>query len=332
LVLLRLPADIESAHVRFVIIKFQALKGGDMKTKLQLLFTLLLVMFLSVGQSASAQSTTASQRPTSSVKTNSRILYNGGYVLVGAANLYVIWYGCWDETCRAGNTLTQSITRDFMFNFGASPYAQINAMYPNFAGQTPSGSVLYGGEVFDQNSHGLELTATDIQTIVRDQIEGNHLPPDPAGIYLVLASAEVSSTATGFCVPGALPHHGKGFANGSQFKYAFAGNAARCPNVAAPQFLDSNGTQLPTPNGNLAGDAMVTTIGHLINVAITNSFGDGWFDRYGLQNADKCVGEFGPTYLVNGGRANIKLGQRDYLLQQNWINDKKGHCALNSSL
>ena len=302
------------------------------KTKLQLLLALPLVMFLSVGQSASAQSTTAPQRSTSSVKTNSRILYNGGYVLVGAANVHVIWYGCWDETCRAGNTVTQSIARDFMVNVGSSPYMQINTMYPNGFGQTPSGAVLYAGEAFDQYSHGLELTATDIQGIVTDQIMSNHLFADPAGIYLVIASADVGSSATGFCVPGALPHHATGFANGSQFKYGFVGNAARCPGIAAPQFLADDGTQLPTPNGNLAGDAMVSTIAHLINVVITNSLGDAWFDRYGLQTADKCVGEFGPTYPANGGRANIKLGQRDYLLQQNWINDKKGHCALNSSL
>lgn len=302
------------------------------KTKLQSLLALLLLVFAGLGQSASAQSTTGTQKPTSSVRTSSRILYNGGYVLIGSANVYVIWYGCWDETCQAGNTLTQSITRDFMVNVGSSPYMQINTMYPNGSGQTPSGALLYGGEAFDQYSHGLELTAVDIQAIVRDQILGNHVPPDPAGIYLVIASADVGSTATGFCVPGALPHHGTGFANGSQFKYGFVGNAARCPSVAAPQFLDSNGTQLATPNGNLAGDAMITTIAHLVNVVITNSLGDAWFDRYGLQTADKCVGEFGPTYLVNGGRANIKLGQRDFLLQQNWINDKKGHCALNSSL
>src|SRR6185369_15322784 len=221
------------------------------KTKLQSLLALLLLMFAGLGQS-SAQTTTA-QKPTSTVKTNSRILYNGGYVLIGSANLYVIWYGCWDETCRAGNTVTQSIARDFMFNVGSSPYMQINAMYPNSAGQAPSGAVLYGGESFDQYSHGLELAAADIKAIVSAQIEGNLLPPDPAGIYLVLASADVSSSATGFCVPEAFPHHGSGFdANGVQFKYAFAGNAARCPSVAAPQFFDTNGTELPTPNGNLA--------------------------------------------------------------------------------
>jgi hypothetical protein len=302
------------------------------KTQLQLLMALLLLMFVGLGQSSFAQSVTASQRPTSSVKTDSKILYHDGPVMVGATEVYAIWYGCWDETCRTGNTATKAILSDFIVSVGSSPYMQVNAMYPNSFGQAPSGAVLFGGQSFDQYSHGLELTATDIQAIVSDQIEGNHLPPDPSGIYLVIASVEVSSNATGFCVPGAFPHHGTGFANGSQFKYAFAGNAARCPSVAAPQFLDSNGTQLPTPNGNLAGDAMVSTVAHLINAVVTNPFGNGWFDRYGLQTADKCLREFGPTYLVNGGRANMKLGQRDYLIQQNWINDRKGHCAMNSSL
>ena len=204
------------------------------KTKLQSLLALLLLMFAELGQSAVAQSVTAGQRPTSSVRTTSRILYNGGPVMIGQSNVYVIWYGCWDETCRAGNTVTQSITRDFMLNIGSSPYMQINAMYPNSIGQTPNGALLYGGEAFDQSSHGLELTATDIRAIVADQINGNHLPVDPAGIYLVLASADVSSNATGFCVAGEFPHHGIGIAGGIQFKYAFAGNAARCPSVAAP--------------------------------------------------------------------------------------------------
>jgi len=27
----------------------------------------------------------------------------------------------------------------------------------------------------------------------------------------------------------------------------------------------------------------------------------------------------------------MRLGGRDYLLQQNWVNSKKGHCALNIS-
>lgn len=30
----------------------------------------------------------------------------------------------------------------------------------------------------------------------------------------------------------------------------------------------------------------------------------------------------------NGGPANIRLGQRDFMLQQNWVNARKGYCAM----
>ena len=267
------------------------------------------------------------------VNTTSRITYHDGPLMYGTSNVYFVWYGCWDETCRAGNTATQRIIEEFTSSVGGSPYFQINAMYPGAWGNTPSGGLIFGGSVVDRYSHGFELTAADIRGIVEDGIESNQLPQDPSSIYVVLASADVSSNTTGFCIPGALPHHGIGEAFGSQIRYAFVGNALRCPSVAASQFVASNGTLLPTPNGNLAADAMVSTLAHLLNVIVTNPAFGGWFDRYGLQNADKCFGEFGPTWLVNGARANLKLGGRDYLIQQNWVNsDKKPHCAMNSSL
>ena len=100
-----------------------------------------------------------------------------------------------------------------------------------------------------------------------------------AGIYVVIASADVGSAATGFCVPSALGHHGTGSALGAQFKYAFLGNPTRCPRIAAPQFF-SRKTQLPTPNGNLAADAMASTLAQVLSGVVTNPTGGGWFDRY----------------------------------------------------
>jgi hypothetical protein len=264
--------------------------------------------------------------------TNSRITYHDGPIMTGTQDVYFVWYGCWDEICQNGNTTTQTILTDFVSNVGGSPYFQINAMYPNMFGLSPSGALLYGGAGFDHYSHGMELTESDIAGIVADQIESNGLPQDPAGVYVVLASADVGSAATGFCVPSALGHHGTGIALGSQFKYAFLGNPTRCPGIAAPQFF-SHKAQLPTPNANLAGDAMASTMAQVLSEVITNPTGGGWFDRYGLENAAKCAGEFGETYqTANGARANIRLGLRDYLIQQNWVNDRKGHCAMNSSL
>jgi hypothetical protein len=171
-----------------------------------------------------------------------------------------------------------------------------------------------------------------MEGIVADQIASYNLPQDPLGIYVVLASSEVSSQSTGFCMPSTFAHHGTGSTLGAEFKYAFVGNALRCPSVAASQFF-SGGVQLPTPNDNLAADAMASTLAQVLSVVVTNPTGRAWFDRYGLANAAKCAGQFGPTYLtVNGARANLRLGSRDYLIQQNWVRTRKEHCAMNSSL
>jgi hypothetical protein len=266
------------------------------------------------------------------VNTKTQITYHTGPIMTGTPGVYFIWYGCWDNTCLNGNTTTQAILTDFVINVGGSPYFQINAMYPNMFGQGPSGGLLYGGSVVDHYSHGLELTPSDLAGIVEDQINSNGLPQDPGGIYVVLASSDVGSAATGFCVPSSVVHHGTGFAFGTQFRYAFLGNPARCPSIAAPQFFNRK-SQLPSPNGNLAGDAMASNLAQVLSGIVTNPTGGGWFDKYGLENAAKCVGEFGTTYTTTyGARDNLRLEARYFLIQQNWVNDRKGHCAMNSSL
>jgi hypothetical protein len=100
--------------------------------------------------------------------------------------------------------------------------------------------------------------------------------------------------------------------------------------VAGPQLSPSG----PTPNNTYAGDVLVSNLAHAINGIVTNPRGNGWFDRYGLENADKCQDalgnpSFGQTYLTaNGARANVRMGGFDFLIQQNWVNDRKARCAL----
>lgn len=271
--------------------------------------------------------------------TKSPMVYHGGQVIVGSANLYTIWYGCWTNSCgNNGSAGTKAILDDFAGNIGATPYFVINTGYPNNSGQTPSGVLLYGGSTTDPNySRGTELTADDIKAIVAGKIDSGALPPDPVGIYVVIASADVGSTATGFCtVVGTPPLHGNALpAIGSFMHYGFIGNPNRCPAIGGPQFIGRNGERLPTPNGDFAADVMASDLAHLLNAVVTNPFpdisylNDGWYDRYGLENADKCTGTFGTTFTTsNGARANVTWGARSYLVQQNWVNDKKGRCDM----
>src|SRR5262249_45761743 len=132
-----------------------------------------------------------------------------------------------------------------------------------------------------------------------------------------------ASTETGFCVPGSKPFHSSAIINGGLLTYVFLGNPVRCPSVAGSQF---GGV---TPNGSFGGDALVANFAHALNGVVTNPYGNGWYDRYGHENADKCTLTFGQTYTTaNGARANIHLGQRDFLLEQNWVNGRKGYCAM----
>ena len=265
------------------------------RKRLSLIILGLAVTVAQSGPSAFAQNANGNQTANSQVKTDSRMIYHNGEVIDGRnPAVYLIWYG----NFRA-DIATQIILSDFISNIGSTPYFQINSTYPDGSGHAPTGALANGGSGLDETySHGVELTAADIQGIVADAILGGQLPLDPSGFYVVIASADVSSTATGFCVPNASPHHGHGVVNGSTFRYGFVGHAMRCPSV-------SGMIGQPTPNGNSAADAMASTLAHVLDAIITDPLGNAWFDRYGLENADKCAGTYGQTYLTGQHEAPI---------------------------
>lgn len=271
---------------------------------------------------------TAAQNP----KLLSKMVYHNGPVLTGIRNFYTIYYGCWADNCGfAGDTATPRVLADFFTGIGNTPYAQINSTYTDASGQPAASSFIYGGEVHDTSySRGLDLTQEDIVSLISYQVNNFQLPQDPNGIYVIIASADIASTATGFCTPSAPPFHAQGLVNGSPVKYIFLGNPNRCPSVAGPQFSRTG----PTPNDNYAADVLVSNLAHALNGLVTNPSGNGWYDRYGLENTDKCqdaLGQptFGPTYQTsNGARANVRFGPRDFLIQQNWVNDRKPRCAM----
>jgi phosphate-induced protein 1 len=262
----------------------------------------------------------------------SKMLYHNGPVLSGTRNIYVIWYGCWTDNCGlAGDTKTMRLITDFLISIGNSPYAQINSTYTDASGQPAASAFIYGGDVIDSSySQSPDLSQSDIVSLISKQVNNFRLPQDSNGIYVIVSSADIASTETGFCTPSAPPFHGQGIVNGSIVRYIFLGNPNRCPSVAGPQFSPSG----PTPNGTYAGDVLVSNLAHAINGLVTNPAGNGWYDRYGLENADKCQDalghpSFGPTYLTaNGARANVRFGYQDYLIQQNWVNDRKARCAM----
>jgi hypothetical protein len=277
-----------------------------------------IVIFLLLVSSLAASAQNGNRGP---VRDNSKIAYHGGYVMTGATNVYFIWYGDW-----TGNS-AQQILAELIATVGNTAYFRINTTYPDGNGAAPSGGLLYSGAAYDLYSHGHALDEAAIEGIVSENILGGRLPLDLRGVYLVLGA--VDTDISGF-IDGRCQFHSSMDIVGARVPYVFVPNSAHYPYSCATQFIGRNNEILPTPNDNLGADAMASWMMHGISGAITNPNGFGWFDANGLENTDKCQGSFGPTFLTpNGARANLVIGYRNFLMQQNWVNDsKKGRCAL----
>jgi hypothetical protein len=248
-----------------------------------------------------------------SVQGANGISYHGGPVMVGTTNVYYIWYGNW-----SGNTATAILT-DFASNIGGSPYFNINTTYYNGSKTPVSGFVHHAGSTMDSYSQGTALSDAAIQAVVSSAITSGHLTKDTNGVYFVLTSADVNATS-GFCTQY-CGWHTHATIGGTDIKYSFVGNPDRCPSSCAAQTIG--------PNGNAGADGMASIIAHELEETVTDPNLNAWYDRRGYENADKCAWTFGTEYTAaNGAKANMKLGTRDYLIQQNWVNASGGKCAL----
>ncbi|MEN3332780.1 MAG: hypothetical protein V7641_2145 [Blastocatellia bacterium] len=240
------------------------------------------------------------------------IQYHGGPVMLTTKTVYYIWYGNW-----SGNTAV-SILTDLANSIGGSPYFNINSTYTNSAGTPITNSVGYGGSTTDNYSRGTRLSDTAIRNIVSDAITSGRLPKSTNGIYFVLTSQDVTATS-GFCTRY-CGWHTHATISGSDIKYSFVGNAARC--------LSSCAAQSTGPNGNAGADGMASIVSHELEEAVTDPDLNAWYDTSGEENADKCAWTFGSTSTAsNGSKYNMTLGSRQYLIQQNWVNASGGFCA-----
>jgi hypothetical protein len=243
------------------------------------------------------------------------ITYHGGPLLgvLGGnpVTAYYIWYGNW-----SGNSAVTILT-DFIQDIAPSPYYNINTTYYNSSNAHVVNSVTYGGSTTDNYSRGTSLSDSGVQGVVSDAITSGRLPNNPSGVYFVLTSADINESS-GFCTQY-CGWHTYGTIAGSNIKYSFVGNPARCISSCAAQSVG--------PNGNAGADGMASIIAHELEEAVTDPNINAWYEGRYQENADKCAWTFGSTYTVNGAAANMRLGNRDYLIQQNWVNALGGYCA-----
>jgi hypothetical protein len=246
----------------------------------------------------------------------SAITYHGGPVMTGTPNVYFIWYGSWASNASGAQILT-----DFTTALGGSRYYNINTTYTNAAKVAVSNSLTLKASATDVYSQGSTLTDAGVKAVVSKAITSAQLPADANGIYVVLSSADVKESS-GF-VTKYCGWHTRGTIAATTIRYAFVGDPTT-------QGLGACAAQTATsPNANPGIDAMVSVLAHEIVETVTDPDLNAWYDSTGYENADKCSWTYGVTYkAANGALANMKLGSRDYLVQQNWKAGTAQGCAL----
>src|SRR5438552_15015424 len=251
------------------------------------------------------------------VTTGNGIDYHGGPVMLDPHNIYFIWYGNW-----SGNTAT-TILPDLINGLGGSSYFNTNTTYGDNNNNIANTATM-AGQIFDNYSQGTALGTGGVQAAVTNALNAGSLPSDSNGIYLVLTSPDV--TEGNFCVTY-CGYHTARIINGTNIKFGFVGNpATQCPSTAQTRCS----IQSATPNGNEGADAMANVMAHEINETVTDPDLNAWFSgNTGGEVGDLCNFNFGNPFLApNAALANMTLNGRNFLIQQNWVNDSKGFCAM----
>jgi len=258
------------------------------------------------------------------------ILYHGGPIIPNTKVAVMYWGSgtIYSGGPSAGTTGTGaqdgSLIGHFLRNFGGSPYFNINNTYTDNigGGHTVANSVTYSqywaNNVNVPPSNGSTVTNATIQAEIIRGFTTGAWAYDAQTIYAVFTAGNTNlggGFGSQYCA-----YHGAFNYNGNVVKYAAQ------PYVGV--FLNGCSIGLPAPNGDAAADAVVNVLAHEVEEAATDPELNAWYDASGQENADKCAWTFGTTYSNGTGTANMNLGGKDFLIQQNWVNSGNGGCLL----
>jgi hypothetical protein len=253
--------------------------------------------------------------------------YHGGPV-VPAENVFSIYWasstiyanGPTPGTTGSGSA-DGSLVGYFLNHLGGSPYYNINTTYADTvgSGHTVANSLAYSGYWADNAgapSGSQTVSDAAIQSEILAGFSSGKVAYDPATVYAVFSSGSVNlggKFLTSYCA-----YHGSFSSSYGTVLYAVMPY-----NNAGPGTC----TALLAPNGDAAADAEVNTLAHELEEANTDPQLNAWWNSgSGAENADQCAWNFGAQGL-SGGQANITVGTKNFLVQQNWLNVSPGSCA-----
>jgi hypothetical protein len=259
------------------------------------------------------------------------IYYHGGPVLQSGTNVVAVYWA--SSTIYSGGpnpgtvgsgAQDGSLIGHFLRNLGGSPYFGINSSYTDGQGAAIANAVSYSG--YWANNVGAPSatsTVSDGQMIAMLQsgFDGGKLTYNASTLYAIFTAGK-ANLGGGFGTQYCAYHY--------YATVTIGGVAKRVLYAAMPydNAYPTACTMQSYPNGDPGADAEVNTLAHEIEETTTDMYLNAWYDRRGYENADKCAWTFGTTYSAGGYSANVNLGGKNFLIQQNWKNTGNGGCAM----
>ena len=260
------------------------------------------------------------------------IVYHGGPIIpvTKVAAIYwaasTIYNGGPAPGTKGAGSNDGSLVGYFLNHLGGSSYFNINTTYFDQvgAGHTVQNVVNYSQYWADNTSvplaNGSSVSNATIQAEIIKGFTSGNLTYDPTTVYSVFTLGNTNlggGFGSQYCA-----YHGHFTWNSPQGAKDVLYSAQ--PWVQQFPIGCSNGTT--PPNGDAAADRVINVLAHEIEEATTDPDLNAWFDNAGQENADKCAWNFGTTYNNGTGLANMKIGTKDFLIQQNWVNQGNGGC------
>jgi len=257
--------------------------------------------------------------------------YRGSTVMTGTVNVYHIYYG--DFSSSVG-TQSKTLIDFFGSTIGGSSWYNIMTTYYQTSGTTTtyvSNSVVKKASVaLATTQQGGSITSAQIVTQITNLINAGTLPNDPNGVYFFIFRGDISVTwSDGSQWAGASS---SGQWCGIHDAFGYGGDYIKFSAVGDTNFgsygAGCQAVRTTTANGNIGADSLVSVYAHEL-VETVSDWSGAWYDSlsssatYGYENADMCGWKFG-TMLPGSSNANVVIGGRKWLVQQNWLPTVKG--------
>ena len=253
--------------------------------------------------------------------------YHGGAVM-HTNKTYAIY---WDPSGRVMSPAYASTIDGFFQNVAAESTHTTNVYYSDTQYYDGSGNITYsssfGGSVVDTNAYPASgctdtVAATDVclsdaqlQTEIANVASAQGWSAGPTTMFFLFTAKGVGSCfdSSHCAFSYYCAYHGD-FTTGTAANQHYIYANQPYTNTAPSSCGTGQGPNDPD------ADSTINVTSHEHNEAITDPYGDAWFDRTGAENGDKCAWTFGTSTGTTGHKYNQTINGAHYYLQQEWSN------------